>query len=49
VFGFGGLQFSDGGWKVDPKLPEHWTRLSFRFFWKGEQQLVDIRKDEVSK
>lgn len=47
VFGFGGLQFTDGGWKVEPKLPEHWTRLAFRFFWKGKQQVVDIRKDEV--
>lgn len=49
VFGFGGLQFSDGGWKVDPTLPRHWTRLAFKFFWKGEQQIVDIRKDEVVK
>lgn len=49
VFGFGGLQFADGGWKVEPKLPAHWTRLEFRFSWKGEQQIVDIKNDEVLK
>lgn len=50
VFGFGGLQFADGGaWKTEPKLPAHWTRLEFRFYWKGEQQIVDIKNAEAVK
>lgn len=49
VFGFGGLQFADDGWKVEPKLPAHWTRLEFRFYWHGKQQVVDIRNEEAVK
>jgi kojibiose phosphorylase len=43
VFGFAGLRVGEQGWSVDPKLPPHWHRLAFKFFWKGELQEVDIR------
>ncbi len=42
VFGFAGLRVSDEGWTVEPRLPKHWTRLYFKFCYKGEQQVVDL-------
>ena len=42
IFGFGGLQVTDGGWTTQPRLPRHWTRLSFKFFYRGVQQTVEI-------
>ena len=43
VFGFGGLRVHEHGWDTHPRLPEHWTRLAFKFFCRGELQSVDIR------
>jgi len=42
VFGFGGLRFSQGGWQVNPRLPRHWKRLAFKFFYRGEQHVIDL-------
>ncbi len=47
VFGFGGLQITETGWNVRPRLPKHWKRLAFKFFYKGELQQVDLRSDHV--
>ena len=46
VFGFGGLQVGEAGWTVTPRLPSHWQRLKFNFFYKGEMQPVDIRPED---
>jgi trehalose/maltose hydrolase-like predicted phosphorylase len=43
VFGFGGLHVSKDGWYSIPRLPKHWHRLAFKFFFHGELQEVDIR------
>ncbi len=41
VFGFGGLKLTAQGWTTQPRLPQHWKRLRFNFFYRGErQQLV---------
>jgi beta-phosphoglucomutase len=42
VFGFGGLRITEAGWSVHPRLPKHWKRLAFKFFYKGEIQQIDI-------
>lgn len=42
VFGFGGLRLADEGWTIQPRLPAHWKRLAFKFYWKGKEQVVDI-------
>lgn len=42
AFGFGGLRITREGWTIEPRLPQHWKRLAFRFFYHGEQQVVDI-------
>lgn len=46
VFGFAGLSINDEEWKIDPKLPSNWRRLSFKFFHKGKLQEIDINKKD---
>lgn len=43
VFGFGGLRVTPEGWSVEPRLPKHWKRLTFRFTYRGELQVVDLK------
>jgi kojibiose phosphorylase len=42
VFGFAGLRLTEGGWTLNPRLPQHWKRLCFKFFYRGELQTVDL-------
>jgi kojibiose phosphorylase len=42
IFGFGGLRVHEAGWEVKPRLPAHWRRLAFKFYYQGELQVVDI-------
>jgi kojibiose phosphorylase len=46
VFGFGGLHIEDDRWYIQPHLPAHWKHLQFKFMWRGEEQVVDIRAEE---
>jgi kojibiose phosphorylase len=39
------LKVSDEGWTVSPRLPAHWKRLAFRFYYRGELQCVDLRNE----
>jgi len=48
VFGFGGLRVSDDGWTVEPRLPGHWKRLRFKFFFRGELQTVDLVNPKIT-
>jgi len=43
VFGFGGLRVTQAGWTATPRLPSHWRRLAFKFFYRGELETVDLR------
>lgn len=45
VFGFAGLRVSENGWKIHPRLPAHWKRLAFKFFYRGQRQEVEIRNE----
>ncbi|MBM3189898.1 MAG: glycoside hydrolase family 65 protein, partial [Chloroflexi bacterium] len=45
VFGFGGLRVYENGWKTHPRLPDGWTRLAFKFYYRGELQSVEIKRD----
>lgn len=49
VFGFGGLRVTSQGWSTHPRLPKHWKRLSFKFFYRGEFQNVDITNPVASE
>lgn len=43
VFGFGGLRVTDEGWELRPALPAGWTRLAFKFIYRGKVESVDLR------
>lgn len=47
VFGFCGLHLTDDGPKVDPKLPEHWQRVSFSVTYRGETHRFDVVSSAV--
>jgi kojibiose phosphorylase len=42
VFGFGGLRLTPDSWSTKPRLPQHWTRLVFKFMQRGKLQRVEI-------
>ena len=45
IFGFAGLNIQQEGWTIEPRLPSHWKRLSFTFYYKGKPQRVLIEND----
>lgn len=45
VFGFGGLRPTDEGFTLTPRLPAGWQSLSFSFYWRGERQQIEIRRE----
>jgi kojibiose phosphorylase len=45
VFGFAGLKVTPEGWTIQPRLPSHWKRLSFKFIWQGEEIVIDLPAD----
>jgi trehalose/maltose hydrolase-like predicted phosphorylase len=48
VFGFGGLRVHQDGWELQPRLPSHWKRLAFKFFYKGQLQTIDIHPEAAN-
>jgi kojibiose phosphorylase len=44
ILGFAGLRVSDDGYTTHPYWPDSWTRLAFKFYLKGQQIHVDLRK-----
>lgn len=42
AFGFAGLRLTADGYRLSPRLPTHWRRLSFKFYLQGQQHVVDI-------
>ena len=40
VFGFAGLKITDEGWTTNPSLPDGWTRLAFKFYYRGKLEAV---------
>ena len=42
IFGFGGLRVTPDGWTIQPRLPKHWQRLSFKFFHRGRLESVEV-------
>ena len=47
LFGFCGLHLSDDGPRVDPKLPDHWRRVSFSVTYRGEAHRFDVKNPAV--
>jgi kojibiose phosphorylase len=42
ILGFAGLKVTDKGWTIRPALPAGWTRLAFRFFYRGKLETIDV-------
>ena len=47
VNGFGGLRMVGGNLRINPKLPENWSRLSFSFMWKGNKLDIELTKEGI--
>lgn len=47
VFGFAGLQINGKSWQVNPRLPQHWTRVAFKFWLHGTLQEVEIQNPQA--
>ena len=47
VNGFGGVRMVGGNLRINPKLPENWSRLSFSFMWKGNKLDIELTKEGI--
>lgn len=47
VYGFGGVRMLGGKLRINPSLPDSWTKLSYTIIWKGQKLAVEITKDSV--
>ena len=45
VFGFAGLRLTPEGWTVNPRWPKGWRRIAFKFYHRGRQEVVDLRRE----
>lgn len=48
VFGFGGVELSQSGLRINPNLPPLWKALRFNLMLNGERVLVAIDRNQVS-
>ena len=47
VNGFGGVRMVGGNLRINPKLPENWSRLTFSFMWKGNKLDIELTKEGI--
>jgi alpha,alpha-trehalose phosphorylase len=47
VYGFAGLRIKEDFISLNPKLPESWRRLNFKFLYRGVLIQVDMKKDKT--
>lgn len=47
IFGFCGLHLTGNGPEVDPRLPNHWKRVSFTVTYRGEKHRFDVENPAV--
>lgn len=48
VFGYGGLNFTDGKLFFDPVLPSNWNQLTYKFKYLNCEFLVNVYEDKFS-
>uniref|UniRef100_B8HUN2 Kojibiose phosphorylase n=1 Tax=Cyanothece sp. (strain PCC 7425 / ATCC 29141) TaxID=395961 RepID=B8HUN2_CYAP4 len=48
IFGFAGVQFVDGVPVAHPHLPETWSSLQFKLFWRGKWYRFNLTADTPS-
>jgi kojibiose phosphorylase len=44
ILGFAGLRIKSDGYTTNPSWPDGWQRLAFKFFHKGKEISIDLRK-----
>lgn len=42
VMGFAGVRMVDGKLRINPKLPEHWSKLQFSIHWQGQPLAIEV-------
>ncbi len=47
IRGFAGIQITDTGIEVNPKLPCKWRRMKFHILYKGQSVAFDIKKTRI--
>ena len=47
VYGFGGVRMLGGKLRIQPSLPDSWTKLFYTVIWKGQKLAVTVTKDDV--
>jgi trehalose/maltose hydrolase-like predicted phosphorylase len=48
IFGFGGVSYTaDGALDISPRLPAHWTGLSFKLLFRGARLSVRVGANGV--
>ncbi len=47
VYGFGGLRMLGGGLRIDPILPEEWTKLEYQLWWRDQELKVTVTPGQV--
>lgn len=47
VYGFGGVRMLGGKLRINPSLPDSWTKLSYTIIWKGQKLFVEVTRDFV--
>ncbi len=48
VYGFGGVRMLGGKLRIDPKLPDKWTKLCYTLMWHGQKLAVTVTQDQVT-
>lgn len=47
VYGFGGVRMLNGELRIEPKLPEKWSSLSFEILWHGQRLQISVDKKQL--
>lgn len=48
VYGFGGLRMLGGKLRIDPFLPDEWTKLTYTIIWHGQNLQVCVTQGNVT-
>ncbi len=48
VYGFGGLRMLGGHLRIDPVLPDEWSRLEYTLCWRGQKLQVEVTHEQAT-
>lgn len=47
AMGFAGIRLVDGRLRINPKLPENWSKFEFRIYWHGQPLNITVTHDAL--